>query len=797
MTVSALAGVRVLDLADASAALAGRILADLGADVVKVEPAGGGATRSRAPFLDDEPGPERSFFHLYHDAGKRSLVLDHETPAGASRFRRLVEGADVLIETARPGAAGLEAKRLAGWNPRLVHASVVPFASDGPWRDWRATDLVAGAAGGLVWLCGERDGPPLQGSANPAYTMASLAAATGVMVGLADREREGPRRGCHFEVSLQEAACMAAMQTATPTFWSWFGRVPARPGLSNAVRCKDGGHVGLLVRSGRFELFVEWCEEADIPTKLTPADAHWAELTAPREGNPVSAAVLELAACHTRDEFAERAGRAEIVCLPILDFPSMERHPQFEANRQFVLVPHEPLGRELGFPRSPVAAMAEEVELRRAPLLGEHGPAILRELEVPAAPAPAELAPADPRRALEGVRVVDFCWVLAGPIGTRLLASHGADVIRIESSRHPDGMRFQPGPDGRPSPDLGGLFNTANAGKRSLCVDLTTAAGREIVRKLVARADVVTNNYRPGALERMGFGFDALREIRPDIVLLNLPGTHRQGPWSGRPTMGNVVMAASGFNPLMGFPGQRPRGVGVAYPDFTSPYLLATTVMAALRERRRTGRGQELDLSQLSATISLLGAEWMRYQATGVQPGPSANRDPNHCPHGVFPARGDDEWCALAVDDEAQWKALCRELDAPDLAKEPRFVSHASRKANEDALDEIVSDWTRRHDKWALATRLQAAGVPAAPVENLRDTFERDPQLRHHYVRVRQPAAPDVEIPIDREAICFDGADPALVRAPTMGEHGEPILRELLGLSDGEIARLVRDEVLS
>ncbi|MCP4003046.1 MAG: CoA transferase [bacterium] len=808
MTVTALTGVRVLDLADESAAFATRILADLGADVIKVEPPGGSRTRSRAPFLDGIPGPERSFFHLYHDANKRSVVIDRASDAGEAQFRNLVCSADVLVETAAPAQRDelrLESERLRSWNPRLIHASVPAFASDGEWADWRGNDLIAGAASGLVWVSGDVRSAPLQGSARPAYAMASLAAATGVMVALSSRDRSSSC-GAHFEVSLQEAACMAAIQTATPTFWSWFGRVPGRPGLSNALRCKDGGYVGVLIRPAGFELFLDWVEEAGIETTLTPEDAHYAETGAPRRGNPVSAATLELAARYGRDAFAERAGRAQIVCLPILDFPSMETHPHYQANEQFLEVEHASLGRTLGFPRSPVDAMEQDVDLGRAPLLDEHGPEIARELASlktgsaepqPEPPRSAEPGPRfDPLRALAGVRVVDFCWVLAGPIGTRLLASFGADVIRVESTRHADGMRFSAGPDGKPDATLGGLFNTANAGKRSLSIDLSTERGREVVRRLVAGADVVTNNYRPGALERMGFGYESLCQIRPDIILLNLPGTHKDGPWRDRPTMGNVVMAASGFNTLMGFPDERPRGIGVAYPDFTSPYLLATTVMAALRQRERTGKGQELDLSQLSATISLLGAEWMQYRATGVQPPPAANRDANYCPHGVYPTRGEDEWCAVAIEDDAAWTRLCTQMNRSELSTDPRFATHFARKANEDELDEIVRRFSEGLDRWELAARLQADGIAASPVENLRDTFERDPQLRPHYQIVRQPVAPELDIPIDRDAIRFDGVDQRLTRAPMLGEHNEAVLCDLLDMSDEEYQQLRVDGVL-
>ncbi len=795
---------RVLDLADESAAFGGRILADLGAEVILVEPPEGSLTRCRGPFLDDRPGPERGFAHLALNANKRSVVLEHGSDSGARDFAELAARSDVIIESAAVAdreSLGLDDARLQEIRPGLIHVSVTPFGPDGDWRHWKATDGIATAASGLAWLCGERDGPPVLGSGHPAHSIASLAAANGIMTALAAQSRQGDDRGAHLEISLQEAACMATMQSATPTFWSWFGRVPGRPALSNAIRCKDGGWVGLLVRPASFEHFRAWAAKTGIPTRLSQEDAHWAQLYAPRKGNPVSRAVLELAASLGRDEFADGAAEAQTICLPVMDFPSMERHAQFVENDQFFEVSHDPLGVELGFTRSPADAMEGEIPIRRAPQLGEDRERLRTIMQEPVrAPAVTTGTPAeriDPARALEGIRVVDFSWVLAGPIGTRFLASMGADVIRVESSRHADGMRSQEGPDGKPDPDLGGLFNVANAGKRSITVDLTTERGRALVRDLIARSDVVANNFRPGALERMGFGFDALRALRDDIVLLNLPGTHRRGPWSGRPTTGNVVMAASGLNLLMGFPGQRPRGYGVAYPDFTSPYFLATAVLAALRIRDRTGRGQELDLSQLSATISMLGPEWMAYRASGVAPEQAANRDPNYCPHGVYPTSGSDEWCAIAVAGDEEWRAICEEMAQPGLARDPRYATHAARKRAEDAVDTLVAAWVAPQERFALAERLQGIGIAAAPVENLPDTYERDPQLRHHYPRVRHPSAPDIELPIDREAVRFVGKGLPVRRGPMLGEHNEQVVRELLGRSEEEFISLVLDEILN
>ncbi len=360
-------------------------------------------------------------------------------------------------------------------------------------------------------------------------------------------------------------------------------------------------------------------------------------------------------------------------------------------------------------------------------------------------------------------------------------------------------MRSQIGPDGTPDPDLGGLYNAVNAGKKSLAIDVTTEAGKQIVRELIATADVVVNNFRPGAMERMGFGFDALRAIKSDIVMLSLPGAHDKGPWAGRPSMGNILMAASGFNMLTGFPHERPRGIGIAYPDFTGPHLLVTTILAALRERDRTAQAQEVNLTQLTGMISLLGAEWLHYTATETVPPRPANRDANYCPHGVYPAApsedSDDEWIAIAVRDDDAWRRLAAHVDS-SLVDDPRFETPEARKINEDTLDEILRAWTATRDKWAMAVELQAMGVAAAPVEHLRDTLERDPQLQHHHQVVHQPERPEVDIPIDREAARWRGAAHELDRAPGVGEHNHHVICELLGYSTDAYAQLVIDDVV-
>lgn len=772
-----LGGIRVLDVGDRSSALTGRILADLGAEVVLVEPPEGNPIRRTG--LDIDVG--ESAAHHYFSANKRSIVHD------AGRWPSLVASADVVIDNGQ-----LDNAELLRHRPRVIHCSVTPFGLDSEWKDWKATDLIACSAGGLVWLSGEPRGTPVQGGSEVSFAMAGLIAASGISIALHGG------RGAHLDISLQEAASMAAMQTATPSQWAWHRRVPRRPGLSQALRCADGGYVGHLIRPDRFDDFLAWAERVGIDHGMTSDDWAWARLDAPRKDNPVAAATLALAAALGRDEFVAGAIEADLVCLPVLGFDDLEKTEQYVSNDQFLTVGHPGLDRDLGFVRSPVDGMPAPITIRPAPALGQDQ-SMLDALGEPAGAPQASPVGLDPASALAGLRVVDFTWVLAGPLGTRIMASFGAEVIRVESSTKPDSMRSQIGPDGVPDPDLGGLHNSVNVGKKSVALDLTDPRGMEIAKELIATADIVVNNFRPGAMDRMGLGYEVLRELKADIISVNVPGTHREGPWAGRPTMGNILMAASGFNMLTGFPGERPRGIGVAYPDFTAPHLTVTMVMAAVRERDRTGEAQELNVTQLSGMMSLLGAEWLHYKATGETPERRANRDPDHCPHGVFPSspsdHSPDEWVAIAVSTEDEWLAFAAEVGG-GLGTDPRFADHELRKRHEDDLDSLIGVWTATQDKWELAARLQEVGVAAAPVEHLADTYDRDPQLHHHYQTVHQPIRPDLDIPVDREAARWVGCDHRLRRSPSVGEHNQHVICDLLGHSEEEYVDLLLADVL-
>lgn len=791
--------VRVLDCGDESSAFATRILADLGADVVLVEPPDGSRVRHLAPFVDDVAGVERGYQHLYLNANKRSVVLDIERDVDRRRLIELAATADVFFETASPGymaSLELDYEHLSATNPGLVYVSVTAFGQTGPWSGRSTSDLVATAAGGLLAISGERDDPPMQGPATPAYKLASLAATAGVMLALHGRDGSAEGRGAHIDISLQEAVALSVIQSANANFYTQQNVFPERPGLSGATRCADGKWAGLNMRPQGMAGFIELLDEAGIDHGLPPDDLP----VGPRGLNPLDGPLYdlakELATHYTRDEFVRKMEAAGQLSMPALDLPDMAREAHYVETGQFIDVDNDLLGRTTSFPLSPVDCVTGGAPIRRAPGLGEHSAEILDAPDLSSPTRTPDRRASARARPLDGVRVVDFTWVLAGPLGTRILANFGAEVITVESEARMSPLRNAPLADGTRDVNLAGLFNAVNTNKLSLTLDLRDERSRELVRQLISTADLVIDNYSNGALARMGFDYGAMREVNPGLVMLHMPGCGADGPWSDRRTLGNLLMAASGLNSLMGLPDRPLRGLGTAYPDFTAPYQQAISAIAALRERDRTGKGREIHLSQLSGTVSLIGAEWMRFAHTGAQPIRPGNRDPNYAPHGVYRTRGEDEWCAISVRPE-QWSALCEVIGRPELLSDVRFVSHDSRKLHEDALDGIITEWTCDADRWDLATALQAAGIAAAAVEKLPDMLDSDPQLEPYYRRVTQPVAPDHEIVVDAEPIRFAGVEFPLQRAPMLGEHNGYVLRDLLGMPRERFDELVAASVIA
>jgi benzylsuccinate CoA-transferase BbsF subunit len=403
------------------------------------------------------------------------------------------------------------------------------------------------------------------------------------------------------------------------------------------------------------------------------------------------------------------------------------------------------------------------------------------------------------RYALEGIHVLDFSWVGVGPITTKYLADNGADVIRIESIARPDILRLAPPwKDAKPGIDTSQFFASYNTSKRSITLDLGKPKAREIVLKMLPWADIVAESFTPKALPKWGLDYDHLRVIKPDLIMLSTCMQGQTGPNALYPGFGQLMAALSGFYHIAGYgPGEPPSPPYGAYTDFIAPRFAACALIAALDYRRRTGRGQYIDMSQYEAALHNLAPALVDYFATGRIAGPAGNRSERYAPHGAYRCAdidGQERWIALAVATDEQWHAMLAVLE--HSTADTRFSTIAARLESRESLDEFVGGAVRNRDADALAGALQAAGVSAYPVQNCVD-IHRDDNLEAfgfwHW--------------LDHKAMGpspYEGLSSKMSRtpgelrwpAPTLGQHNDEIFGDLLGLTAGEIAQLKEERVI-
>ena len=412
-------------------------------------------------------------------------------------------------------------------------------------------------------------------------------------------------------------------------------------------------------------------------------------------------------------------------------------------------------------------------------------------------------------RPLDGIRVLDFGWVAVGPVIGSLLAEMGAEVIKIESSRRLDYCRLLPPtpsvrreqPDRAPVAadlDMVSMFHNYNRGKLGITVDLRHPGAPALLRRLVARSDVVLENFSPGVLRRIGLHYEALREVRPDLVMISCSAAGQDGPWSELKTFAPSLSSLAGLEVLIGYPGERVLGaLAYGYADPSNAHHGALAVLAALWHRQRTGQGQYIDMSQLEATVGLTVEPLMDWFMNGRVWGRQGNDHLSMAPHGHYPCRGDDAWVSIAVEDDRAWTRLVAALGDVPWAREPRFATLAGRRAHLAELDARLAEWTRERTGWEATEILQRAGVAAFPVYGL-DEQAADPhfQARGLMARPEHPRIGPMQVYAHPIKL---GATPGGVTAtaPMLGEHNDHVFRELLGLSAVEIERLRAEGVIA
>ena len=772
-----LADVVALELATGVAGpYCGRLLADLGAQVIKVEPPEGDPARAEPPLAEGE-----SAFFAWLAAGKLSAALALDDP----RIERLAARADVVIHSERGEAAERLEARLAAANARAVTLSLSPYGRSGERADWQATSFTEYATGGYHYFAGDPEREPL---ALPGHQTAFHAGTHGAIAALAGLRHARERgRGQRIEVSHQEA--ILNDHAWLTTIWTHQGVIQSRTG-SIFVPCADGfvflfnlaPYPNLFILMERFDLL----EDESLQQPLV-----WTE----RFGE-VLEALGEWAKTRTKQEIYHAAQELRIAVTPVNTMADVAASQQLAARDWFGRLRLG--GRDLlapGLPWKLSDADAEREPAASAPAPGEHTEAVL-------APgfawANADVTPPTPDAAatgegpLAGLRFIEVTANWAGPIAGRHFADLGADVIKVELHTKPATrtLAWVPADIWPDHYHRAGYFNKLNRNKRAVCLNLATEEGRAVLFELVKRADGLIENNAARVMTQLGIGYDVLREVNPGLVMCSMAGFGATGPERNYSAYGSNIEAMSGLASVLGYGPGEYYGTGSYYADPVTGNHGAVAVLAALHGRRASGRGRWIDVSLFEAVLPYFAQELLTYAVTGEAPEPIGNASPVHAPQGVYPCAGEDHWLALTVRDERDFAALAEVIGEPELAADPALATVEGRREAADAIDAAIAAWARERTVTGAAAALQAAGVPAAPVmPNWMVVSDNHLNDRGYFVPVRHPVAGTHVFP--GFPWRFAETPGAIARpAPLFAQHNREVFAGLLGMSDSEIAAL-------
>ena len=825
----ALDGIVVVEIGGfVGAPYAARCLADLGATVIKVEPPEGDSSRRHGPFPKDIPHPEKGGLFCLLNANKLGVTLDLARARDRERLDGLLASADALVENLHPDdaqAVELSPADTGARFPHLIHASVTTFGHSGPWKHFRGHALQAGAAGAASIVIGDPGRAPLPLPCSQPDFQAGINAAAGVMLALIERRASG--RGQHVDVAAADVMAFfggitSPLYTATGLEWTRAGHRASGSGgfYPYTILPTRDGYLCMITRSGQpWKKFIDalgapaWSAEPRYRDRAALGRLY------PDEGDALLAPLL---GARTSAELQEMCRALAIPFAMVRSTAEVRACPQLAARGFWVTVDRAHTG-PLTYPGAPWRFSRTPWRIRRpAPTLGQHNAEVFGKRTLTPALSLAgrgsrsgTLSPLGRgqgegrRKPLSGIRVIDFGWVAVGPVLSSLLAEFGAEVIKVESSKRLDYCRLIPTPlrEGENvSEALGAraaevdrvpLFHQYNRGKLGVTVDLRHPGAPALLKRMVAGADVVVENFSPSVLRSAGLDYPALSAVRPGLVMISCSAVGSGGPWEDVRTFAPSLTSLSGLERLIGYAGERTLGaLTLGYGDPSNAHHGFFAVLAALAHRGRTGEGQWIDMSQLEATAGLVGEALMDLEMNGRVWDTAGARHASMAPHGIYPSSGEDGWVAISCAGDDEWRGLGRAIDEPAWTGAPRFASHSDRQANAGELDAAIARWTRRLTAEEATARCQAHGVAAAPVMGLQ-AHEGHPQFRTRgAVRtVRHAAVGDFALYASPIKL---SATPGKIEraAPCLGEHNAEVFRGLLGLQEEEYEGLVRDGLI-
>ena len=805
---------RVLDLTDERGHLAAFILAQMGAEVIAIEPPSGSHARQLAPFAEGIDDGDHSLHHWAYNRGKKSVVLDLDTPDGISELRRLITGADVMFDSFDPGvmaSLGLTPSEIAELNPHMIDVSITAFGGDGPKANWEHSDLTLQASAGNMVLTGDDDRSPLRagGTLPQAFGNAASEAAGAALIALFERQSTSGL-GQHIDVSAQHSMnqCTQSNSLATP-----LGATPPTR-LAGGVElggiriqimwpCLDGYASVSFLFGPAFAPFTRnlmaWVYEEGFCDEAT-RDKDWVEYALmlldgrePKEEyERVKDILTEFFATKTKAELLEAAMKRRVLITPVTTTEEVVNSEQLDFRGYWETVEHgdgsmvDYPGAFAKFAETPLKVLAE------APRLGEHTVQVLSEPDRGADVAITEPI-ASTTLPLEGVKVLDFMWAMAGPAASRVLADYGAEIVRVESANKLDAVRsISPFPADVADPDKSGIYHNMNAGKRGLTLDMAKPGAVDVIWDLIDWADVVLESFSPKAMTAWDIDYQQIQKRRPDIIMASSCLMGQTGPLAMLAGFGTMAAAISGFFYPVGWTDRAPTGPYSAYTDYTSPRWLVASVMGALEHKRRTGQGQYIDLSQAEAALHLMTPALLEYSVNGNVWERAGNRDIVFAPQGGYPTSGNDNWIAISCKDDDQWQSWAQEMNRGDLAD----LTADERHAQHDELDSVISAWTVEQEGIELMERLQTLGVAAHIVQNSPELVA-DEQMTHRGCFVEVAHASHEPFFVDGTRFHMSRTPAQVTHAgPIFGEHTFEVLMECAGYDPDQIAELAVAELL-
>lgn len=796
-STSVLDGYSVIDLTSHLSQMCARTLGDLGADVIKVEPSGGDPSRSIGPFAEDIAGPERSLSFINANRSKRSIVLDFtSSDEDRSVLVDLIQQADILVEDFQPGflkSLGLDYETIHDLNPNLIYISITPFGQSGPKASWVGGELIAAAAGGIMYANGDDNAAPCMAPFELLSQFASIHGAFGALLAIRAKSILAGN-GQHIDVSRQEVVLW--LQNSYISRYQYLDMITRREGSHtafgavNTYHTADSGYVNISVYSD--EHFGRLARNVlDHPILSDPL---WQKREVRTENREmIDSFVQEFAIQVNRDELVEKGQKGGIPIVPLLKMEEFVKHPHVE-ERGFIVEEDHPVIGKFKRPGPPVIYEKSKWQASRpAPTIGEHTKEIKDELREKASikkpPGPDKKTP--PITSLDspltGIRVIDLTRAHAGFIGAMYLGFFGAEVIKIES-------------EGLENPrTMGTNYTDMNRNKLSVTIDITTTEGKETFFQLVKKSDVIIEHFRPGVMEKLGISYSEVKKYKEDIIMLSMPGMGSSGPIHEYRSYGQQVMGMTGLTHLWGAESSPlDTRVKMPFPDYVAAILGAMSVVGALEYRDRTGSGQLIEIAQLEAMAHFLGVGIIDYTHNNRPPKPVGNNSNEAAPHDVYSCVGYDSWCAISIQNQEQWENLKTAIGSPNWAEQAEYSNIDSRIANKEALDQQLNEWTNQFTATTAARILQKAGVPASAVMNAEDLY--------HDVHLR--SRPEGIVQIDHPEFGFtehQGLNVHLSEtpgtstkpAPAMGEHNQYVFEEVLGFSKKTTANLKKKGALN